>query len=77
MATAIEQLPVGAPDETASRAADHLWMHFARQGRHPEVPVPVVTRGEGVAPPLICGQAEFDEMEQILRHTLTEAQKLV
>jgi adenosylmethionine-8-amino-7-oxononanoate aminotransferase len=30
-----------------------------------------------VAPPLICGQAEFDEMEQILRHTLTEAQKLV
>src|SRR5687767_10147120 len=30
-----------------------------------------------VAPPLICGQAEFDEMEQILRHTLTEAQGLV
>jgi adenosylmethionine-8-amino-7-oxononanoate aminotransferase len=30
-----------------------------------------------VAPPLICGQAEFDEMEQILRHTLTEAQNLV
>jgi adenosylmethionine-8-amino-7-oxononanoate aminotransferase len=30
-----------------------------------------------VAPPLICGQPEFDEMEQILRHTLTEAQKLV
>jgi adenosylmethionine-8-amino-7-oxononanoate aminotransferase len=30
-----------------------------------------------VAPPLICGQAEFDDMEQILRHTLTEAQKLV
>jgi len=30
-----------------------------------------------VAPPLICGQAEFDEMEQILRHTLTEAQDLV
>ena len=30
-----------------------------------------------VAPPLICGQAEFDEMEQILRHTLLEAQKLV
>jgi adenosylmethionine-8-amino-7-oxononanoate aminotransferase len=26
-----------------------------------------------VAPPLICGQAEFDEMEQILRHVLTEA----
>ena len=26
-----------------------------------------------VAPPLICGQAEFDEMEQVLRHVLTEA----
>ena len=30
-----------------------------------------------VAPPLICGPAEFDEMEQILRHTLTEAQGLL
>ncbi|MTD15552.1 aspartate aminotransferase family protein [Nakamurella sp. YIM 132087] len=30
-----------------------------------------------VAPPLICGQAEFDEMEQILRDVLTEAWKLV
>ena len=30
---------------------------------------PVLT----VAPPLICGQAEFDEMEQILRLVLTEA----
>ncbi len=26
-----------------------------------------------VAPPLICSQAEFDEMEQILRHVLSEA----
>jgi adenosylmethionine-8-amino-7-oxononanoate aminotransferase len=26
-----------------------------------------------VAPPLICGQAEFDEIEQILRHVLIEA----
>src|SRR3954463_4517451 len=26
-----------------------------------------------LAPPLICGQAEFDEMEQILRSVLTEA----
>ena len=26
-----------------------------------------------VAPPLICGQAEFDEMERILRDVLTEA----
>jgi adenosylmethionine-8-amino-7-oxononanoate aminotransferase len=26
-----------------------------------------------VAPPLICGQAEFDEIEQILRHVLMEA----
>ena len=26
-----------------------------------------------VAPPLIVGQAEFDEIEQILRHVLTEA----
>jgi adenosylmethionine-8-amino-7-oxononanoate aminotransferase len=26
-----------------------------------------------VAPPLICGQAEFDEMEQVLRHVLREA----
>jgi adenosylmethionine-8-amino-7-oxononanoate aminotransferase len=25
-----------------------------------------------LAPPLICGQAEFDEMEQILRAVLTE-----
>jgi hypothetical protein len=33
-------------------------------------------RGDPViqlAPPLICGQAEFDEMEQILRAVLTEA----
>jgi adenosylmethionine-8-amino-7-oxononanoate aminotransferase len=30
-----------------------------------------------IAPPLICGQAEFDEIEQVLRHTLTEAQELV
>jgi adenosylmethionine-8-amino-7-oxononanoate aminotransferase len=37
-------------------------------------------RGDPViqlAPPLICGQAEFDEMEQILRATLTEAQALL
>ena len=26
-----------------------------------------------VAPPLISGQAEFDEIEQILRHVLSEA----
>jgi adenosylmethionine-8-amino-7-oxononanoate aminotransferase len=32
---------------TAARAADHLWMHFTRMGRHPDVPVPVITRGEG------------------------------
>jgi hypothetical protein len=32
-------------------------------------PSPVVQ----VAPPLICGQAEFDEMEQILRYVLSEA----
>ncbi|WP_026425636.1 aspartate aminotransferase family protein [Actinokineospora inagensis] len=30
-----------------------------------------------VAPPLICGQPEFDEIEQILRHTLTEAATLL
>jgi adenosylmethionine-8-amino-7-oxononanoate aminotransferase len=30
-----------------------------------------------VAPPLVSGQAEFDQMEQILRQTLTEAQELV
>ena len=33
-------------------------------------------RGDPVvqlAPPLICGQAQFDEMEQILRSVLTEA----
>jgi len=47
MTTAIEEYPTGAAGVTASRAADHLWMHFARQGRHPETPVPVVTRGEG------------------------------
>ncbi|PPK71248.1 aspartate aminotransferase family protein [Actinokineospora auranticolor] len=29
-----------------------------------------------VAPPLISGQAEFDEIERILRHTLTEATSL-
>ncbi|HEY0576952.1 MAG TPA: aspartate aminotransferase family protein [Pseudonocardia sp.] len=37
-------------------------------------------RGDPVvqlAPPLTCGQAEFDEMEQILRHTLSEAWKLL
>src|SRR3954452_19528794 len=47
MSTSIEQPPAGVPDATAARAADHLWMHFARQGRHPDTPVPVVTRGEG------------------------------
>jgi hypothetical protein len=26
-----------------------------------------------VSPPLICGQAEFDEIEQILRYVLAEA----
>ena len=30
-----------------------------------------------VAPPLICGQAEFDEMESMLRSVLTEAWKLI
>jgi adenosylmethionine-8-amino-7-oxononanoate aminotransferase len=30
-----------------------------------------------IAPPLICGQPEFDEIEQVLRHTLTEAQGLI
>jgi adenosylmethionine-8-amino-7-oxononanoate aminotransferase len=37
-------------------------------------------RGDPViqlAPPLTCGQAEFDEMEQILRTTLTEAWTLL
>ncbi|GAB2639616.1 aspartate aminotransferase family protein [Gordonia jinhuaensis] len=37
-------------------------------------------RGDPVvqlAPPLICGQAEFDEMEQILRKVLTEAGNLI
>ena len=47
MTTALEHPAAGVPDETTARAADHLWMHFARQGRHPEVPVPVVTRGDG------------------------------
>jgi adenosylmethionine-8-amino-7-oxononanoate aminotransferase len=30
-----------------------------------------------IAPPLICGQEEFDEMEQILRQPLTGARKLI
>jgi adenosylmethionine-8-amino-7-oxononanoate aminotransferase len=30
-----------------------------------------------VAPPLICGQAEFDEIERVLRHVLTEAWTLL
>jgi adenosylmethionine-8-amino-7-oxononanoate aminotransferase len=47
MTTSIEHPPAGVPDATAARAADHLWMHFARQGRHPETPIPVITRGEG------------------------------
>src|SRR6516164_4109052 len=47
MTTAIEQYRPGIPDATADRAGHHLWMHFARQGRHPETPIPVVTRGEG------------------------------
>jgi len=37
-------------------------------------------RGDPVvqlSPPLICGQAEFDEMEQILRDVLTEAWRLI
>jgi adenosylmethionine-8-amino-7-oxononanoate aminotransferase len=37
-------------------------------------------RGDPViqlAPPLICGQAEFDEMEQILRSVLTEGMKQI
>jgi adenosylmethionine-8-amino-7-oxononanoate aminotransferase len=47
MTTSIEQPPVGAADATADAAGKHLWMHFARQGRHPDVPVPVITRGKG------------------------------
>jgi adenosylmethionine-8-amino-7-oxononanoate aminotransferase len=37
-------------------------------------------RGDPViqlAPPLICGQEQFDEIEQILRHVLTEGQKIL
>ena len=37
-------------------------------------------RGDPViqlAPPLICGQEQVDEMEQILRHVLTEGQKIL
>jgi len=37
-------------------------------------------RGDPViqlAPPLIIGQKEFDEIEQILRHVLTEGQKIL
>ncbi|MFL6056540.1 MAG: aspartate aminotransferase family protein, partial [Actinoallomurus sp.] len=37
-------------------------------------------RGDPViqlAPPLVCGQEHFDEMEQILRQTLTEAWALL
>ncbi|MGK3207201.1 aspartate aminotransferase family protein [Amycolatopsis sp. MEPSY49] len=30
-----------------------------------------------LSPPLVCGQAEFDEMEQILRDTLTRAWKML
>ena len=30
-----------------------------------------------LAPPLICGQEQFDEMEQILRTVLTEAWKQI
>ena len=30
-----------------------------------------------LSPPLICDQAQFDEMEQILRDTLTQAWKLL
>jgi adenosylmethionine-8-amino-7-oxononanoate aminotransferase len=30
-----------------------------------------------LAPPLICGQDQFDEMEQILRTVLTEAWKRI
>jgi adenosylmethionine-8-amino-7-oxononanoate aminotransferase len=41
-----------------------------------DLPIVGDHRGDPVvqlAPPLICGQAEFDEMEQILRAVLTEA----
>ena len=31
------------------------------------------TEQDVTAPPLVCGPAEFDEMEQILRAVLTEA----
>jgi adenosylmethionine-8-amino-7-oxononanoate aminotransferase len=47
MTTSIEQPPAGVTSATSDAAAKHLWMHFARQGRHPEIPVPVVTRGQG------------------------------
>jgi adenosylmethionine-8-amino-7-oxononanoate aminotransferase len=30
-----------------------------------------------VAPPLICGQEQFDEMEQVLRHVLSEAWRMI
>jgi len=47
MTTSIGATPAGTSSRTSQQAADHLWMHFARQGRHPDVPVPVITRGEG------------------------------
>ena len=39
MTTSIEATPAGVSSATADAAAKHLWMHFARQGRHPDVPV--------------------------------------
>ena len=54
-------------DEGAFRATLEKLLHL---------PVVGDVRGDLVvqlAAPLICGQAEFDEMEQVLRSVLTEA----
>jgi adenosylmethionine-8-amino-7-oxononanoate aminotransferase len=32
-----------------SRGRKRRWGHFTRQGRHPQTPVPVITRGEGAS----------------------------
>jgi adenosylmethionine-8-amino-7-oxononanoate aminotransferase len=76
----------GEAVESAWKVAKQYFKLIGKPGKHKVVSRAVAYHGTParralaivqVAPPLTCGQAEFDEMEQILRQTLTEAQNLI
>jgi adenosylmethionine-8-amino-7-oxononanoate aminotransferase len=75
----------GEAVESAWKVAKQYFKLIGKPGKHKVVSRAVAYHGtparragdRALAPPLTCGQAEFDEMEQILRQTLTEAQNLI